>query len=111
MLGTLISHWHTAWGFINYLNEFDERKNLFRAFFMFSEFIPMYVYYKTINRFESFDGKPGNSMTKNPVNLDHILLVICVSILHLFFALQEEVLLEVVRPTDLDNFARFLVLM
>ena len=109
-LCALASHWYAAWVCINYLNEFDDRMIRSQVFFMITEFIPMYIYYKTMNRFEPDEDKPSEPTTKNEVSLEHLLPIACISCLHLYLALNEQVLWGLFLSTHRHNLIRDIVL-
>lgn len=107
ILFALASNVYAVWACVNYLNESDDRMLSSQLFFMVTEFIPTYVYYQTLNRYSL--GESGQNV-KNHVTIDHLAPIVCISALHLYIAISEEVLWGLVYSSHRANLVRDIVL-
>ena len=105
ILFALASNIYAVWACVNYINESDDRMINSQLFFMATEFIPTYVYYQTLNRYTS-----NQKDVKNRVTIDHLVPIVCISALHLYIAVSEEVLWGLVLSSHRANLIRDIVL-
>lgn len=115
---SIYSNYYGVWSFINYLNDRDNRMFNSQLFYLITELIPTYVYYKLLDRYTTIklvDMNDANTkiiklkylFVYRPIELNFIWPLLFISLLHIFLAMPEGMLGGIFNKQHYDDLKTF----